>query len=117
MDNKATGRQGEDLAVNYLGKKGFMILHRNWRYKYVEIDIIAYKEKILHFIEVKTRTGAAFGLPEEAVSKKKMEQMKLGAEEYQYRHPEWKYVQFDVLGIRIFKDGNIEYWLNEDVYF
>ena len=117
MDNKATGKQGEDLAVNYLSKNGFTILHRNWRHRYVEIDIIAYKEKILHFIEVKTRTGTAFGLPEEAVSKKKMEQMKLGAEEYQYQHPEWKYIQFDVLAINIVNNQSVEYWFNEDVYF
>lgn len=117
MDNKATGKQGEDLAVNYLTQNGFTILHRNWRHRYVEIDIIAYKGKVVHFIEVKTRTGTAFGRPEEAVSKKKMEQMKLGAEEYQYRHPEWKYVRFDVLAINIFNNGNVEYWLNEDVYF
>ncbi|ANI89568.1 hypothetical protein A9P82_09855 [Arachidicoccus ginsenosidimutans] len=117
MHNKNVGDKGENLATVYLEKLGYKILYRNWRFKFVEIDIIASKENVLHFIEVKTRTGAAFGRPEEAVTKKKMEQMKLGAEEFQYRNPQWKRVQFDVLAIRIFNDGNMEYWLNKDVYF
>lgn len=117
MDNKTIGNKGEDLAVAYLEKMGYTILHRNWRHRFIEIDIIASKEKIVHFIEVKTRTGRAFGHPEEAVTKKKMEQLKLGAEEFQYQNPQWKYVQFDVLAINIFNDGNVAYWFNEDVYF
>ena len=117
MSNQSVGQNGENLAVTYLESLGFHIVARNWRFKYVEIDIIAYRKNILHFIEVKTRTSSAFGHPEEAVAKKKMEQMKMGAEEYQYRNPQWKYVQFDVLGIRLFINGKIEYWFNEDVYF
>jgi len=117
MNNQNTGKQGEDLAVQYLENSGYKILHRNWRYRFVEIDIIASLENIVHFIEVKTRTGSAFGQPEEAVTKKKMEQLKLGAEEFQYQNPQWKYVQFDVLAIRIFPNNQVEYWFNKDVYF
>lgn len=117
MTNLSIGKNGEDLAVQYLEQNGFSIIVRNWRFRHVEIDIIASKENVLHFVEVKTRTGTAFGRPEEAVTKKKMEQLKIGAEEYQYRNPQWKYVQFDVLGIRLFSDGNVEYWFNQDVYF
>ncbi|MDE1192119.1 MAG: YraN family protein [Arachidicoccus sp.] len=117
MHNKTIGKDGEALAVNYFIQNGFTILHCNWRHGYIEIDIIAYKEKMLHFIEVKTRTGTAFGRPEEAVSKKKMDMLKRGAEEYQYKNPQWKYIQFDVLAVQILKDGSTEYWLNEDVYF
>ena len=117
MSNQNIGKQGENLAVKYLENLGYKILHRNWRYRFVEIDIIASLGNIVHFIEVKTRTGSAFGQPEEAVTKKKMEQMQLGAEEFQYQHPEWKYVQFDVLAIRIFPNNRVEYWFNKDVYF
>lgn len=116
MNNLLTGRNGEDLAVAYLQQHDFTILERNWRYARVEIDIIASKNNVLHFVEVKTRTSTRFGLPEESVSVKKMEQLKKGAEEYQYRNSQWKEIQFDVLAINIGKNGK-EYWLNEDVYF
>ena len=116
MNNLLTGRNGEDLAVAYLQQHDFTILERNWRYARVEIDIIASKNNVLHFIEVKTRTSTRFGLPEESVSVKKMEQLKKGAEEYQYRNSQWKDIQFDVLAINISK-SDTQYWLNEDVYF
>lgn len=116
MNNLLTGRNGEDLAVAYLLQHDFTILERNWRYARVEIDIIASKNNVLHFIEVKTRTSTRFGLPEESVSVKKMEQLKKGAEEYQYRNSQWKDIQFDVLAINISK-SDTQYWLNEDVYF
>lgn len=48
------GQIGEDLACKFLVKHGFLIVERNYLRKYGEIDIIAKKDKILHFIEVKT---------------------------------------------------------------
>ncbi|MEK7569097.1 MAG: YraN family protein [Patescibacteria group bacterium] len=53
-EKQKIGRIGEDIAVKYLGNKGFTIIERNYRKKYGEIDIIAKKGTILHFIEVKT---------------------------------------------------------------
>ncbi len=49
-----TGQIGEDIVVKHLVKLGFEILERNYRKKWGEIDIIAEKDKIIHFIEVKT---------------------------------------------------------------
>lgn len=116
MNNQLTGSKGETLAAEFLRQKGFILLEKNWRYKFVEIDIIASCKNVLHFIEVKTRTGTTFGHPEESVSKKKMEQLRKGAEQYQYLHPQWKQVCFDVLAITICQHKT-EYWFNEDVYF
>lgn len=116
MNNLLTGKKGEDLAVAYLQQKGFIILERNWRFSHAEIDIIAAKNAVLHFVEVKTRKSLKYGAPEESVSVKKMNQLKKGAEEYQFRNNEWKEVQFDVLAITL-SNNRIEYWLNEDVYF
>ena len=45
------GTEGEDLAAAWLLEKGYEILHRNWRHSYFEIDIIALKNKMLHFVE------------------------------------------------------------------
>ena len=57
MTNKIIGKVGEDIAKNFLIKKGYKILEMNYRFSRVaEIDIIATKKDILHFVEVKTRT-------------------------------------------------------------
>ena len=74
MKNKDTGNFGENLACNYLKEKGFTILVQNWRYKHLEIDIIACKENKLHIIEVKTRSSIQFGYPEQFISKQNREQ-------------------------------------------
>lgn len=115
--NKTTGNKGEELAVNYLIKKGFAIIERNWRFRYAEVDIIAARENRLHFFEIKTRTSGKYGKPEESMSHKKMNMLKIAAEEYQYKNLKWKYVQFDVLAITIINDVPVEYFLIEDVYF
>ena len=115
--NKTTGNNGEELAVNYLLQHGFIIIERNWRFRYAEVDIIAAKENRLRFFEIKTRTSDKFGKPEESMSHKKMSMLKTAAEEYQYKNPQWKYVQFDVLAITIINGVPVEYFLIEDVYF
>ena len=117
MNNKVTGNKGEDMAAEYLIAQGYTILHRNWRFRNWEVDIIANKGKFLHFIEIKTRTSSAYGKPEESISRKKMTNLKNAAEEYQYMHPEWKYIQFDVLAITLHYDQPNEFYLIEDVYF
>ena len=76
MNNKDTGFLGENITAQYLTQNGFEILHRNWRYKHLEIDIIAFKDGILHIVEVKTRTDNQFGFPEQAITSKKMQFLK-----------------------------------------
>ena len=114
---KQTGNKGEDLAAAWIQDKGYNIIERNWRFKHWEVDIIANKENKLHFFEIKTRTSALFGHPEESIGKRKMQSLLRAAEEYQYMHPQWKLLQFDVLSITILKNKPIEYFLIEDIYF
>ena len=111
-----TGSTGEAMAVHYLAEKGFATLHQNWRHSHWEVDIIASKDGILHFIEVKTRRTKKFGHPEEAVSKKKIQNLINASEEYLYQQPQWKRIQFDILSITILKDEPVEYFFIEDVY-
>ena len=103
-EHNLTGKTGEALAVVYLSEKGYHILHRNWRHSRWEVDIIAEKDSILHFVEVKTRRTKKFGRPEENVDKKKIQNLINAAEEYLYQHPQWKRIQFDVLAITILKN-------------
>ena|SRR3989344_3655015 len=56
------GKTGENIVSNYLANKGFSIVCRNYRKKWGEIDVIAEKDKVLHFVEVKTVSRQSFGL-------------------------------------------------------
>ncbi len=85
MKNKRQfGGEGEDIACNYLEKEGYKILKRNWYFGHGEIDIIAEKNKMLVFVEVKLRKTLEYGAPELAVTKKKQQQLKRMAEAYLY---------------------------------
>ncbi len=111
-----TGRSGELLAIEYLTKNGFEILHRNWKYSYYEIDIIALRDIVLHFIEIKTRNGNQFGYPEESVSSKKIRNMMKAAAHYQVSFPGYRRIQYDVLSISLHGKEIPEYFFIEDVY-
>jgi len=111
-----TGNLGEAMAVEYFTGNGFTVLHRNWRHLHWEVDIIASKDAVLHFVEVKTRRTKKFGYPEEAVSKKKIQNLINASEEYLYQFPQWKRIQFDILSISILNNEPVEYFLIEDVY-
>lgn len=82
QQRKKIGKIGEDLAASFLTKKGYKILERNWRCFLGEIDIIAQKDKIWVFCEVKTKSNENFGLPEEMVGSKKQKKLKELAEFY-----------------------------------
>jgi putative endonuclease len=110
------GSEGEALAAQWLQNRGFMLLHRNWRHSYYEVDIIAAMESVLHFIEVKTRRSKKFGEPEESVDKKKISNLMKAGAEFQYQFPAWKRVQYDVLSITIDPGGVAGYFFIEDVY-
>jgi putative endonuclease len=111
-----TGQSGEILAMEYFIKNGYEILHRNWRHKHWEVDLIASLNGILHFIEVKTRTSLKYGYPEENVDSKKIRFLINAAEEYLYQNPQWQRIQFDVLSINIKDDKSVDYFLIQDVY-
>ena len=117
------GRKGEDVAASWLVRQGFSIIARNWRYGRYEVDLIAGREGVLHFIEVKTRRSLVYGNPEESVSRKKIEHMMQGAAGWLYRRPEYRRIQYDVLAITYLKSNSQEAKTNtpeivlfEDVY-
>jgi putative endonuclease len=110
-----TGRMGEDLATEWLSAQGFTLLHRNWKHSYFELDVVASKNEVLHFIEVKTRTSATYGHPEEGVNAQKLERLMNAGEEFLHQHPQWKRIQYDVLSIRLHKYKAPEYFFLEDV--
>ena len=72
---QALGRWGEAIAANFLENQGYLIIERNCRTPYGEIDLIAQDGTVLVFVEVKTRTSNAFGYPEESITSQKREHL------------------------------------------
>ena len=94
------GKTGEDIAVEYLIEKNYKIIERNFYCKNGEIDIIALKDNYLIFIEVKTRSSTEYGLPSEAVTKKKLESLYKTAKYYVYtRNLQDEFIRFDVIEV------------------
>lgn len=81
------GSWGETLAVEYLLQNGYLILDRNVRNRYGEVDIVASYQNITVFVEVKTRSTLKFGHPEQAVSDRKQIHFLETAQQYLVDHP------------------------------
>jgi putative endonuclease len=82
LHNKSIGKDGEDLAAQFLKDRGYEIVDRNWRSRFGEIDIVATKNNILYLVEVKTRSSNQYGFPHEAINAKKLQRMQLTAQLY-----------------------------------
>ncbi len=95
------GDKGEELAFAYLVENKYRILERKWRYKHKEIDIIAFHEGVIIFVEVKTRTSDYWGNPEEAVNKKKQRFLIEAAEKYILEKDYDMESRFDIISIII----------------
>lgn len=76
------GIWGENTAARYLEHKGYSIRERNWKFGRKEVDIIAQGNKLIVFVEVKTRSTNSFGAPEESVDKKKQQYLITAADQY-----------------------------------
>jgi putative endonuclease len=94
-----TGITGEQLASRFLEQAGYTVVEKNYRYKKAEIDIVAKKDNVLVFVEVKTRSSKSFGEPEEAVNQSKINLILSAAENF-IEVIDWKYdIRFDVIAI------------------
>lgn len=99
---KLYGREGEKKAVRYLKKHGYVVLERNYRARFGEIDIVARDGNVLAFIEVKRRRNDAFGTPAEAVDAHKQKRYVLAAREYLQRtDSEDCECRFDVIEVTV----------------
>lgn len=76
------GRAGEDLAAEYLERRGIVVLARNWTCARGELDIIGTDGDVVIFCEVKTRSGIDYGAPLDAVDEGKARRMRLLAGEW-----------------------------------
>ena len=98
------GQKGEKIAQSYLKEQSYQILEINWRFQRAEVDIIARKNDVLVFIEVKTRTSNRWGNPEDSISPKKQSFIVDAATQYMdLINHQWE-IRFDVISI-IIQDG------------
>lgn len=105
---RSIGTKGEAIATNWLKSKGFEILEQNYHGPYGEIDIVAQKGGILHFVEVKTRLSTQFGTPIESITKKKY--VRIQKTVYRYldeKKPTIQDFQIDFIGIQKGSDNKL----------
>lgn len=102
------GGRGEELAVEFLQRRGYRLLSRNYRTPWGEVDLIARHRGYVVFIEVKARRSSSFGLPQEAVHAAKQEKLRAAAAHYlQEQGLEEMPVRFDVVAIRFTGRGPV----------
>lgn len=86
MTNYTTGHDAEKQAAEYMKQQGYKIVELNWKTKYCEIDIVAQKDKIMYFTEVKYRKSNTFGSGFDYITPKKLKQMTFAAEMWVSNH-------------------------------
>ena len=101
MNTRKTGEQGENRACSYLISKGFSIIERNWRTKGGEVDIIAHKEHIIVFIEVKTLPNGTKDMLQKELGYQKIQRIIKTSKRFLLNHRQYSncYVRYDVIVI------------------
>ena len=100
------GKKGERMAKDFLIQNGYEILDENWVYERAEIDLIAYLNCIIIFVEVKTRSSTGFGMPEDFVNKAKRQQMANAADAYIEIMNHEGEIRFDIISILFNKNNH-----------
>jgi len=107
MKNQILGRQGEQVAADFLQEQGYVICDRNYRVPVGEIDLVVRKGEVLAFVEVKTRHGIRYGTPAQAVNFYKQQKIIQTAHWFlRQKHLEDKcFCRFDVVEVYALPGG------------
>lgn len=99
MNKKLTGNSGEERACVFLVKKGYAIIDRNWRTRYGEIDIIAYKDDVIVFFEVKTLPNGTIDMIQRELNHQKLKRIVETSKRFLINHRQYSnsYVRYDVI--------------------
>lgn len=97
--SRMLGKSAEQLAEIFFSKQGFILIKKNFFSRFGEIDLICKNQKLLLFIEVKSRTSSQFGHAFEMVSLSKQKKIRLTADLFLQTHPYYQFLipRFDVL--------------------
>lgn len=105
LENTIIGNEGENVATEYLKKRGYKIRHTRWHCGHLELDIVAEKDGMLVVVEVKTRSTSIYGNPESAVNNKKIRRIVNATDGYiKYFRLDLP-VRFDIIAIIRDKTG------------
>ena len=99
LDKATIGKLGEDYATQYLANSGYKIIKRNFKTRFGEVDIIAEKDDVISFVEVKTRSKNSLYTPREAVNLSKQKKIILASSEYILVSKTEKQPRFDIFEI------------------
>ena len=111
------GTKGETIARTYLENKGYEIMDQNWCFGKTEVDLIAYWDQRIIFVEVKTRTSTHYGQPEEFVTPTKQKNLQKAADEYIYLMNFKGEIRFDIIAIVFDRGGNYQLRHVEDAFW
>lgn len=99
LKTSEVGHRGEAIAANFLQEQGYLLLKRNFRTRFGEIDIIAKEGNVLCFVEVRSRQNAESGHPLETISSHKQKRILRAADAFLRDYKACEEVRFDVVGI------------------
>lgn len=117
-EHNELGKKGEDLATQFLLKKGYQILENNYRFLKAEVDIIAFKDDVLVAVEVKTRSTPEFGDPQDFLKPQQIKRLVKAVDHYVNERDLDVEVRFDVVAIIKNKLGTrIEHLEDAFLYF
>ncbi len=112
------GKKGEQLAVDFLVKNNYEIVEQNYRFEKAEVDIIAKKNDVLAIVEVKTRSTADFGNPQDFVKPKQIKNLVKAVDAYVIENDLNIEARFDIIAIVKAKNGyDIEHLKNAFYHF
>ncbi|GAB6180625.1 YraN family protein [Desulfotomaculum defluvii] len=111
LQRKALGKKGEEEACKFIHKLGYRLLERNYRCKLGELDIIAWDPiGMLVFLEVRSRSGNSFGIPEESINSTKKNKLRVLARYFLMARSEFTSVscRFDIVAVHFNRDGEVK---------
>ncbi len=106
--NKLIGESGEKAAVKWLRAEGYLMHALNWRSGRYEIDIVAEKWGVIHFIEVKTRKADGWTTPEQAMTHRKVASFRRAVHDYIKQYRVRQEVQMDFIAVDMYPDSSVE---------
>lgn len=116
MSTEKIGLKGEEIAAEFLRKKGYKILHKNWHWIHKELDIVALHNNTLVVVEVKTRESNYWEEPKDAVTRKKQKNIIAAANAYVDKFNYNCDVQFDIVSV-IWNGGRYSIDHIEDAFY
>ncbi len=109
------GAEGERAAMQWLRRNGYMIRDLNWRSGRYELDIVAERHGVVHFVEVKSRKADGWTTPEAAMTRHKQESLLKAARAYIAQYKIVDEIQFDLVSVDIHPDLSLSIRLTERV--